>query len=318
MERLLVGENINVDTRPLARETGDGARSPPVVRAVLCAVHDVAVVVAGAVGAAVAEQLRGGVVGAELLRGGPEVVDGVLLVGEDDAVWDEDSVDADALAGVGEGEGVVEGGAGVWVGEAVEVPVGVGGQHDGGLLGGGEGDDLDVPGVGAQGVGHVGDNLAGKAFFAIRVGDGERYGRGSVGCDGEVAVVPPVGSSVQSIVVVVLIRLNVILCPVNHEAAVLDAVRISACQTISSLTQVYRSICGRVMIHTWNASEMRMERVFLIVGCIVPAEHDVALDAILIVDEEVRYRSAIRNEECANPFSRDRVLSIGVRAEGAV
>ena len=46
-----------------------------------------------------------------------------MLVGKDVAGGDQDVVCVDALPGVGEPEGVVEGGRGLSVGEAVEVPV---------------------------------------------------------------------------------------------------------------------------------------------------------------------------------------------------
>ncbi len=63
--------------------------------------------VAGAVQAAVVLELGAGDVRAELLGAAPEVVDGVLFVGEDIARGDEDVVDADAGAAVRHVEGVV-------------------------------------------------------------------------------------------------------------------------------------------------------------------------------------------------------------------
>lgn len=61
------------------------------------AVDEPGVVVADAAETAVVLDLGGRVVCAELLGGRPEIVDRVLLVGEDGAVWDEDVVDTDAL-----------------------------------------------------------------------------------------------------------------------------------------------------------------------------------------------------------------------------
>lgn len=43
LERLLLAENVNLDTAPWAREDGDGVVAP-VVGAVLLAVHEVGVV----------------------------------------------------------------------------------------------------------------------------------------------------------------------------------------------------------------------------------------------------------------------------------
>jgi len=164
----------------------------PVVGAVLGAVDEVAGVVAGAVGTAVAEEVGGGEVGADLLGGGPEVIDIVLLVGQNGAVGDEDAVGGDTLAGVGHVEGVVEGERGLGVLEAVEVPVGVRGEHDRGLVGGSEGGHGDVPGVRAEGVGHVGDDLTREALLASRVDEGKSDAVRGVGNDGPVAPVPAV------------------------------------------------------------------------------------------------------------------------------
>jgi len=124
LECLLLREDVDLDARPRASERGDRS-SVPVVRAVLGTVGDVAGIVASAVGAAVAESLGRGEVGADLLGRGPEVVDAVLLVGQDGAVRDENAVGADALAAVGQVQGVVQGERGVGVLETVEVPVGV-------------------------------------------------------------------------------------------------------------------------------------------------------------------------------------------------
>jgi hypothetical protein len=66
------------------------------------------------------------------------------------------------------------------------------GEHDRRLVGGGEGGHGDVPGVGAQGVGHVGDDLAGEALLAGRVDKGEGDAVRGVGNDGPVAPVPAV------------------------------------------------------------------------------------------------------------------------------
>jgi hypothetical protein len=73
------------------------------------AVRQVAGVVAGAVCAAVAEEGGVGEVCADLLGGAPEIVGGLGLVGEDVACRNEDGIGVDALASVGQPEGVVEG-----------------------------------------------------------------------------------------------------------------------------------------------------------------------------------------------------------------
>ena len=64
----------------------------------------------------------------------------------------------------------------------------VGAQHDGRLLGSGEGDHLDVPGVGCHGVGDIAHDLTGEAFLAIRIDNAEGDGLIRIGDDGEVAL----------------------------------------------------------------------------------------------------------------------------------
>ena len=123
LEGVLVGEDVELDAGEVAREGGHGALGTPVVGAVLGAVDQPGVVVADAAEAAVVLDLGRRVVGAELLGCGPEVVDRVLLVGQDGAIRDENVVDTDALAGVGQVQGVVVGGGRVRVGEGIQVPV---------------------------------------------------------------------------------------------------------------------------------------------------------------------------------------------------
>lgn len=111
-----------MDTRPSTAETRNGSFGfAPGGGAGACG--EVAVIVAGAVEAAVSEEFGRAEVGADLLGGTPEVVDGVAVVGEDVSGGDEDVVYADAGAAVWEPQGVVLCGGGFVVGEAVEVPV---------------------------------------------------------------------------------------------------------------------------------------------------------------------------------------------------
>lgn len=123
LEGFLVREDIELDAGPRAAEASDGGLLLAPVVGALFARGEVAVVVAGAVEAAVSEEVGRAEVGADLLGGAPEVVDGAALVGEDVACGDEDVVYVDARAAVWEPQGVVLCGGGFIVGEAVEVPV---------------------------------------------------------------------------------------------------------------------------------------------------------------------------------------------------
>lgn len=77
----------------------------------MVAVDNPAVVVACAVEAAVTLECGGSVVCANLLRGGPEIVDGVLLGSLDLTGGDQDVVDTNGLARVGKVECVVVNGS---------------------------------------------------------------------------------------------------------------------------------------------------------------------------------------------------------------
>lgn len=123
LERLLVGVNVKLDTRPRTRKRCNRSGLAPVEGAVLVAVDDVAVVVPGAVEAAVAVKLGRSVVGTNLLGRRPEVVDRVLLVRKDGTVWDEDVVNTNSLTRVRQVESVVQRKGCVRVREAVQVPV---------------------------------------------------------------------------------------------------------------------------------------------------------------------------------------------------
>lgn len=124
MESVLVSEDIDLDARPGATETCNrGLAGAPIVGAGCGAVGDITVIVAGAVEAAISEEVGVGEVGAELFRGGIPVVEGAGLVGLDVAGWDEDVVYSNPLTGVGHPERVIEGCGCLVVCKTVKVPV---------------------------------------------------------------------------------------------------------------------------------------------------------------------------------------------------
>jgi hypothetical protein len=168
-------------------------------------------------------------------------------------------------------------------------------QHDRGLLGGCHSHNLDLPGVWGHGVGDIADDFTGESLLAIGVDDREGDRVRGVGNNSEVAVIPAIGSTMQSVVVVVLVRENVELLAVDLEGAVLDAVGVTAGYT----------------------TEMGMH-LALVVNRLVEAKHDVALNTILASDEKVGDRGAIRNEARPDTLGRDLVLAIGVRTKGAI
>jgi len=177
LERVLVAVDVDLDPAPLAAQARDGVGLVPrpavrqrrvVVTAKLRALHEVAVVVARAVGTAVA--LHGRVVErlANVLGRRPEVVRGAGHVRDDVARRDEDAVDVEARAAEGQEEVVAEHGRRRRVLEAVEVQVDVRGEHDGRGLGR-RAVHVQVPAVGREVVLDVRGDLAGEALAAVRV-----------------------------------------------------------------------------------------------------------------------------------------------------
>lgn len=71
----MVREDVDFNASEVARQAGHRAFCAPVVRSVLCAVDNVAVVVSCAVSPAVTQEFWSSEIGADLLRRGPEVVD---------------------------------------------------------------------------------------------------------------------------------------------------------------------------------------------------------------------------------------------------
>lgn len=125
----------------------------------------------------------------------------------DDAGWDLDVVNVDDLARVWQVEGIVQGGVGGWVLEAVQVPVClrmsvssrkndaffdtyVRAEHDRRLLRCSDGGHLDVPLVWSQGVGHIGNDFSRETLHAIWIDEGEGDGVSGVSDDSPVAPVP--------------------------------------------------------------------------------------------------------------------------------
>jgi hypothetical protein len=122
----LIAVDVELDTGPTARQRSNGSRVAPVKQCARIALDNVAGVVTSAVETAVAKQLRCGLVSTDLLRGRPEVVDRVLLVGKKVTIRDENVVDAHSQTRVGDVERVVESGLIVGVAKAIQVPVSLG------------------------------------------------------------------------------------------------------------------------------------------------------------------------------------------------
>lgn len=236
--------------------------------------------IASAVETAVVYEL--GVVqgGTNLLGLAPEIVSRALLVGEDVTGGDENVVDCNALATVGHVQGVVENSISLVVGPSVQVPVAMRAQHDGGLLGGGQSDHLDVPISLFDCVGNVEDDLSREALLAIRVNEREGNGVVSVRNSSEVAIIPAVRAAVQSVdtLGVVLCRVfigkDVVVLAVNFERAVLDAIGVAA----------------------GNGAKVRVNLVGGVVRGVVVATDNVTLDAVLVPEVDVGNGTSKSNE----------------------
>lgn len=207
LEALLVGADVEADA-------GDGGGHGELGQVggfgggVAGAVEDEGVVVAGAAEAAGVD--GGGDVFADGL-GFREVEEGVVGGGDgaDRAVGDFDVVDFDVPRRVRHVQRVVEDRGVGGVGEGVQVPVDVVGEHDRGGGVQGDGHHARRPaGPGRHGVGGVGDDGAGEALVSL-VQEGEGDGGFVCGGDGPVPLVVAYGAAVQGIVAHVLILRDV-------------------------------------------------------------------------------------------------------------
>ncbi|KAI6776511.1 hypothetical protein HG530_000456 [Fusarium avenaceum] len=267
LESVLVGVDVYLNSRPRGRQGCNRTLGAPIILAELATVDGVAVTL----------QILVVLLVANHLGLAPEIVDGSLLVGNDVASGNENVVGGNTLTTVGHVERVVGDGVGLVVGKAVKVPVGVAGEHDGSLLGGCQCDNLDIPVVAGQSVGHVRDNLSGETLLSIRVNNGEGDAGVCVGHNSEVAVVPAIGSSVKSI---------------GTLGAVSNTVGVSSRDT----------------------SKMRVTLVNAVVGSVVETSNDVSGDTELIVDQEVGDGGAVWDEGSLDTVSREPVFTILVRA----
>lgn len=123
LESILIAVDVKLDAGEVAGHTSDGTHVMPVIGSFLRTINDIAVIVTCAVSSAISDQLRCSVVCSDLLGGGPKVVDRVFLIWQNDAVWDEDSVDTNTLTGIRQGQGVVQCSGGLGVGEGIQIPV---------------------------------------------------------------------------------------------------------------------------------------------------------------------------------------------------
>lgn len=214
---------------------------------------------------------------ADLLGGTPEVIHRPLLDAENVAGRDQSLVNTHALPTVRQVQGVIEGGLRLVVGKAVQVPVRMTAEHDGGLLGSRESHHLEIPRVILDGVGDVRDDLAGEALLSVGIDDGKRDAVVRVRDDGEVSEVPAIGAAMQGLGTIGrrrsgnLVRCDVISLPVNLEGAVPDAIRIA----------------------TRHAAKVRVLPIDPIVAGVIEASYDVSLDSILVIDEQPRDRGAV-------------------------
>ena len=100
---------------------------------------------------------------------------------------------------------MVEDKVSVWVLETIQVPVCVTRKHDRRSLGKSQRAHPDVPLVWGDGVGSESQNLTRETLGAILVSKGESDRVSGVRNDGPVAPIPTLGSTVEGVVVVVLV-----------------------------------------------------------------------------------------------------------------
>lgn len=116
-----------------------------------------------------------------------------------------------------------------------------------------------------------------------------------MGDDSPIPPVPTVRSTMKSISAIrslrgrILVRKNMICRSINDEAGVLDAIGITS----------------------GHSTKVWMLPVDTIVTCIVETKHNVSLNALAVVDEEVGDCGAVGDEVGSDSWSGNHVLAIG-------
>jgi len=164
-------------------------------------------------------------------------------------------------------------------------------QHDGRLLGGCKRHNLDVPGVRGHGVGNVAHDLTGEALLAVGIDNREGDGVFGMRHNSKVAVIPSIWSTVQGVVVVVLVGLDEELLAIDGKGRVPNAIGVT----------------------TGHTTQMGVN-LALVSSRVVEAENNVALNTVLAHDEQVGDGRAIWDEVTANALRRDLVLAVLVRS----
>jgi len=164
----------------------------------------------------------------------PKVHDAALRDIVDFARWDQDVISVDILSRVWQVESVVQDQVCVVPSETVKVPIGVRTQHNRCRLSQTQSTHPDMPLIWSKSVGDKADYLTRKALGTIKVRQGESNGISSVRDHSPVSPVPALWATVEGIIVVVLVGVNVVLSAIDVERAVLDSVGISACKVISA------------------------------------------------------------------------------------
>lgn len=123
LESLLVGEDVDLDTRERTGHSSDRSRFTPVVGSILISVDEPASIVTNASTATATDKIRRSQVGTKLLGRRPEIEHVTLLVGQDGTIGDENAIDCDTLARVRQVHGVVVDSGIVRVLETVKIPV---------------------------------------------------------------------------------------------------------------------------------------------------------------------------------------------------
>lgn len=171
-------------------------------------------------------------------------------------------------------------------------------QHDRCSFGGGNRHHSYVPCAIAQGVGNITYHLSWEALVAIGIGNTESDAIRGVRDDREVSPIPSIWATVQSINTSgvcwrgILIWKDMIGGAINLEAGIFDAIGIAS----------------------WHSSEVRVLLVKRVVGGIVKTTHNVALDAMSVIDEEIGDGGAVGHKVGADAYAGDLILAIGVCA----
>lgn len=195
-------------------------------------------------------------------------------------------------------------------------------QHNRRLLRRRQGNHLEIPRHVTKTVGNITDHLSRESLITIGIRETESNAAARMRDHGPVPPIPTVWATVKRICSLrcfrgwVLIRKNVIRCPINHEAAVLDPVCVAAWDaTEVRMLAVLRSSVSSSLKQSLPFPFSLIGATYnTVIASIVKASHNVSFNAIGVIDEQIRDTGSVGDEIGTDAYALNDIFAIFVWA----